>query len=193
MPGKDVRRRIRCANLVALGLRQAGVSCGLDTTREWQRLPNPETSMAEKKSTPWHTSKEHSQHPGAHGPLVGFYQGLSQITNNAAQTSSVDWLLLLACDLPNLQPDVIHGWCGRLAETPLSTVALLPSHPTKGWHPLCGFYRHRCLESLKTFIDKGGRSFQKWLANEDVQPLPVSNPAVLFNCNTPEDLARLHK
>jgi molybdopterin-guanine dinucleotide biosynthesis protein A len=40
---------------------------------------------------------------------------------------------------------------------------------------------------LREFIDQGGTSFQAWLDTAWVQVLPVENPEVLFNCNTPED------
>lgn len=63
------------------------------------------------------------------------------------------------------------------------------AHHAKGWEPLCGFYRRRCLPQLLEFINQGGRSFQQWLKQHSVQVLPVLEPEMLFNCNTPEDLA----
>ncbi|NET52188.1 MAG: NTP transferase domain-containing protein, partial [Merismopedia sp. SIO2A8] len=147
------------------------------------------------------------------GPLVGFYQGFTTILSQ----TNVDWILLLACDLPNLNPAIIQAWSTTLSELPPSTIAALPPHvpiqtlkssnitaqgiihnPTfkrykspKQWHPLCGFYHRRCLHSLEPFIATGGRSFQRWLANEEVRSLPIPNPNLLFNCNTPEDWKRL--
>jgi molybdopterin-guanine dinucleotide biosynthesis protein A len=60
--------------------------------------------------------------------------------------------------------------------------------------PLCGFYRVTVKDSLEKFIANGGRSFQKWLANEAVFPLDISPELaekMFFNCNTPEDFATL--
>ena len=114
-----------------------------------------------------------------HGPLVGFYQGLSKV--------ETEWVLLLACDLPCLSSQELLNWCKYLPKVAEEVMALLPRN-SKGWEPLCGFYRRGCLSSLAKFINGGGRSFQRWLAQEKVQELTVSNPQILFNCNTPEDL-----
>lgn len=117
-----------------------------------------------------------------HGPLVGFAQGLAQI--------ETDWVLLLACDLPQLQVEVLQHWATKLEKTAAEVMALLPRHP-KGWEPLCGFYRCQCLPKLTEFINTGGRSFQRWLAQHPVQELPVSDTQMLLNCNTPADLEQL--
>lgn len=115
----------------------------------------------------------------SHGPLVGFAQGLAQV--------ETDWVLLLACDLPQLQVKVLRDWARGLEKTAEDAIALLPRNP-KGWEPLCGFYRRQCLPMLNEFINQGGRAFQPWLAQYPVQELPVSDSQVLFNCNTPADL-----
>jgi len=126
-----------------------------------------------------------------HGPLVGFAQGLAQV--------QADWVLLLACDLPKLQMEVIQHWMTELLKADPAVMAML-HHNGKNWEPLCGFYRHRCLTQLNAYIAANGaasgaangvRSFQGWLATLNVQPLPSSNHEMFFNCNTPEDLARL--
>ncbi|WP_107668944.1 molybdenum cofactor guanylyltransferase [Cyanothece sp. BG0011] len=113
------------------------------------------------------------------GPLVGFAQALSYV--------KTEWVLLLACDLPNLTIQCIEAWLQQLPETSDHVIACLPRHQ-KGWDPLCGFYRSSCLTSLEGFIEQGGRSFQQWLHPQSVQELLVSDRSVLFNCNTPMDL-----
>ncbi|MEO0870008.1 MAG: molybdenum cofactor guanylyltransferase, partial [Cyanobacteria bacterium J06642_11] len=62
--------------------------------------------------------------------------------------------------------------------------AALPRHLSR-WEPLCGFYHRRCLPALTKAIQQNERSFQKWLANETVVPLQVTDPKMLRNCNTP--------
>ncbi len=116
------------------------------------------------------------------GPLVGFARGLNQV--------KTDWVLLLACDLPKLKVEVLQAWAERLAEVPEEAIATLPKNP-KGWEPLCGFYRRSCLPLLNEFIKDGGRSFQDWLAQHPVVEIPISDWEMLFNCNTPDDIARL--
>ncbi|MGK7930925.1 MAG: molybdenum cofactor guanylyltransferase [Microcystaceae cyanobacterium] len=115
-------------------------------------------------------------------PLTGFLWGLSQV--------STHWCLLLACDLPNLTAESINQWSTYLPQVPNEAIAFLPRHP-KGWEPLCGFYRSQCLTSGQQFVQQGGRSFQRWLQQQTVYPLPVADPQLLFNCNTPQDLAQL--
>ncbi|HAG83305.1 MAG TPA: molybdenum cofactor guanylyltransferase [Cyanobacteria bacterium UBA12227] len=119
-----------------------------------------------------------------HGPLLAFAQGLAQI--------KTDWVLLLACDLPQLQVDILQNWGNELETTSPDAIALLPRHP-KGWEPLCGFYRRQCLPLLAQFINQGGRSFQQWLAQHQVQELSLPNTQILFNCNTPDDLERFNQ
>ena len=116
------------------------------------------------------------------GPLRGFAVGLQYVKQ--------DWVLLLACDLPLLTASVVKQWCQYLPTVSSSAIALLPSS-SKGWEPLCGFYRRSCLSSLKTYLEGGGKSFQSWLSNHTVQELPVSDRQVLFNCNTPEEFKKI--
>jgi molybdopterin-guanine dinucleotide biosynthesis protein A len=122
--------------------------------------------------------------PLTHGPLVGFAQGLAEV--------KTDWVLLLACDLPRLQVEVLQEWADRLDSVEEEALALL-THHAKGWDPLCGFYRRSCLSALTEYINQGGRSFQHWLAQHPVQLLPLPDAQMLFNCNTPADFASLEK
>jgi len=119
-----------------------------------------------------------------HGPLVGFAQGLAQI--------ETDWVLLLACDLPQLQVEVLQLWTQELENIPKDAIAYLSKQP-KGWEPLCGFYRRQCLPKLTQYINAGGRSFQQWLSQHTVQELQVADPQIFFNCNTPADLEVLRE
>ncbi|MBC6421982.1 MAG: molybdenum cofactor guanylyltransferase [Hormoscilla sp. SP12CHS1] len=116
------------------------------------------------------------------GPLVGFVQGLVHVES--------DWVLLLACDLPQLRADVLQDWVVKLTAVQREAIALLVQQEW-GWEPLCGFYRRSCLPELTQFIQQGGRSFQQFLASQTVAELPLGNPEMLFNCNTPADLEEL--
>jgi molybdenum cofactor guanylyltransferase len=116
------------------------------------------------------------------GPLVGFVQGLFEVHTS--------WVLLLACDLPRLDIETVKDWRSQLSKLPKTAVAYLPKRE-QGWEPLCGFYRASCLEKLEDFTLEGGRSFQKWLEHENVVALDCHSTDILFNCNTPEDLAQI--
>ena len=125
-----------------------------------------------------------------HGPLVGFAYGLEHL---AMYSQSVDWVMLLACDLPCLDANTLKAWIKHLPSVQPMAVATLPLH-SKGWEPLCGFYRLSCLSSVQRFADEGGRSFQRWLSAERVESLTLSDCNIremLTNCNTPSDLERL--
>jgi molybdenum cofactor guanylyltransferase len=114
-----------------------------------------------------------------------------------------DWVLLLACDLPNLDGVVLQTWASQLSALPEQAIAYLPRHIGSSsensspkskqpeWEPLCGFYRSTCLKNLEEFISKGSRSFQDWLAQNQVEAIPEVDPRILFNCNTPTDLLRV--
>ncbi|WP_341732784.1 molybdenum cofactor guanylyltransferase [Microcoleus sp. EPA2] len=123
--------------------------------------------------------------PGS-GPLRALSQGLTQITN--------EWILLLACDLPLLDADIIQHWARQLTAVGPSTLAVVPyqNHNSR-WEPLCGFYRQQSLSSLQSFIEKGGRSFQVWLKQIAVVPLPIGEreARMLSNCNTLEEFEKL--
>ncbi|MEM9005114.1 MAG: molybdenum cofactor guanylyltransferase, partial [Cyanobacteria bacterium P01_F01_bin.86] len=97
------------------------------------------------------------------GPLFAFSQALAQI--------QADWILLLACDLPALQADVLHQWQQDLPQVDADAIAYLPQ-TAKGWEPLCGFYRYASLRSLQAYVATGHRSFQPWLNQQAVQAIP---------------------
>ena len=111
-------------------------------------------------------------------PLIGFAQGL--------QLVKTEWVLLLACDLPQLSSFQVKQWSLALATVLPTEIAFLPRH-AKGWESLCGFYRRDCLPSLEAYLAQGGKSFQSWLAQNPVRELSVSDRNCLFNCNTPAD------
>lgn len=145
--------------------------------QRYQEILPSRCILVQEQPLPGETVKE-----SPHGPLVGFSQGLAQV--------QTEWALLLACDLPQLRVDILQNWSLGLEDAPKDAIALLARHP-KGWEPLCGFYRRSCLAVLTEYIDGGGRSFQGWLAQNSVEELPLSDRALLFNCNTPDDLKKI--
>lgn len=115
------------------------------------------------------------------GPLVAFAEALNQL--------SADWVLLLSCDLPALQAEVLSQWKQDLPQISPQAIAYLPRH-ARGGEPLCGFYRDACLPSLQAYVASGGRSFQPWLNQQAVQTIPNVPAEMLVNCNTPAEWAR---
>lgn len=115
------------------------------------------------------------------GPVNGLSEGLEQI---AAQ-----WILLLACDLPLLNVEIIQSWINKLAQIPTSTLALVPQR-SGIWEPMCGFYRKEIKAELDSFLKVGKRSFQELLSGIEVATLDVDDKTdlMLLNCNYPGDL-----
>ncbi len=115
------------------------------------------------------------------GPVNGLSEGLAQI--------SADWILLLACDLPLLNVEILQSWINKLPQIPTSTLALVPQR-SQIWEPMCGFYRKEVKTELDSFLKMGKRSFQELLSGIEVEALNVDEKAdlMLFNCNSPGDL-----
>ncbi|NEQ95854.1 MAG: molybdenum cofactor guanylyltransferase [Cyanothece sp. SIO2G6] len=161
-----------------------------------QRIDNNDTSLT---GVALDKDSKVGQEEYRPGPLIGFYQGFRHILMDHQMSSDEGWLLLLACDLPQLRPDVMQKWQTQLSTTSPSTIAALPTHARKGWQPLCGFYHYRCLSSLADFLASGGQSFQQWFrltkvddqASQRIQALPCPDSTMLFNCNSPKDLANI--
>jgi molybdenum cofactor guanylyltransferase len=121
--------------------------------------------------------------PGNTGPLVALAKGFGMV--------QTPWVLLLACDMPQLDPKVLSGWIAQLPthDSDSTAIAYVPYYQSR-WEPLCGLYKVAGLPMLQTFIQGGGRSFQTWLSQIKAVPLEVndSTASMLYNCNTPEDL-----
>ncbi|HEY9300057.1 MAG TPA: molybdenum cofactor guanylyltransferase [Phormidium sp.] len=119
------------------------------------------------------------------GPLLSLAEGLEKIAS--------EWVLLLGCDMPSLQASILQDWMENLTQIPDETVAVVP-HQQARWEPLCAFYHRSALPDLQQFIQQGGNSFQKWLAQTKVATIPVSQACqeMLWNCNSPMDLEKNH-
>jgi molybdenum cofactor guanylyltransferase len=122
--------------------------------------------------------------PGNAGPLVALAQSL-----DAVQTP---WILLLACDMPQLDPAVLCHWIAQLPrqDSDSAAIAYVPYNQTR-WEPLCGLYNVAAgRAALEAFIAEGGRSFQTWLSRIEAIPIEVDDAIapMLRNCNTPNDL-----
>lgn len=115
------------------------------------------------------------------GPVNGLSEGLEQIY--------ADWILLLACDLPLLDVEIIQSWINKLSQLPISTLALVPRRADI-WEPMCGFYRKEVKTELDIFFKLGKRSFQELLWSIEVEALEVDDETdlMLLNCNYPGDL-----
>jgi molybdenum cofactor guanylyltransferase len=129
------------------------------------------------------------------GPLTALQLTLPQVFASRSQNlGEPEWVLVLACDLPNLSGAVVRAWVEQLENVPAETIAVLPKSEN-GWEPLCGLYHRRSIPLLNQFAATGGRSFQRWLDQSSVRPLVRElewiDRRVFLNCNTPIDLAAI--
>ncbi len=131
------------------------------------------------------------------GPLVAFSQGLEWF-----KSMEIEWVLLLACDLPLLTAEDLACAMADLPKLPAEVDAYLPpaamaakratevpQQKQVNWEPLCGFYRRRCATALDEAVARGVRSFQGWLTELNVAALNHWPAEHLLNCNRPEDWA----
>lgn len=126
-----------------------------------------------------------AEHRTDQGPLVALVQALTQLQEQPE--GSPDWVLVLACDMPNLSAATLSTWRTELAAIPLPYLAYLPQRQHR-WEPLCGFYRMAALGSLQQYaIASQTRSLQGWLNQHPVQPIPSVDDALLANVNTPAE------
>jgi molybdenum cofactor guanylyltransferase len=117
------------------------------------------------------------------GPLVALAKGF--------ETVQTPWVLLLACDMPQLNLTVLRDWIEPLLTQDLEStvIAYVPYYQSR-WEPLCAFYKTTGRPALEAFIAEGGRSFQTWLRHIEAVPIQVDDAIapMLLNCNTPVDL-----
>jgi molybdopterin-guanine dinucleotide biosynthesis protein A len=130
------------------------------------------------------------------GPLVALGDALGKICTEG--DIAPDWVLALACDLPNLSAAVLSRWRQALVDLAPDVVAYLPQRDDR-WEPLCGFYRAAAGDSMRQYGESGGRgsktgskgrSLQAWLHQQSVVAIPSVEDRLLVNLNTPADWAQ---
>jgi molybdopterin-guanine dinucleotide biosynthesis protein A len=116
---------------------------------------------------------------GSEGPLIGILSAMQRFPD-------ADWLVL-ACDLPRLDPATLnHLLSSRIAgETFLSYRSEFDGLP----EPLCALYATGAMAILQQAQVDGIRCPRKVLIRNDCRLLDPVSPRALDNANTPEDWA----
>ena len=114
---------------------------------------------------------------GVAGPLAGILAGL--------RATRSDGLLVLANDLPFIQPDDLL----RLVDAAANALAVAYRSPVDGRpEPLCALYSKGCCRPLEAFVASGGRSPRAFLARTaGVKLIEIPDPGRLANINTPDE------
>ncbi|MBT8101065.1 MAG: molybdenum cofactor guanylyltransferase [Gammaproteobacteria bacterium] len=121
--------------------------------------------------------------------IVDRYSGIGPVAGILSAMEShpqSDWLVV-ACDLPNIDPVTLRHLIDNSSETqPFS--AYRSSHDDLP-EPLCAIYRAGSDAILRQFIDDGVVCPRKILIRSDTCLLEQLRPESLDNINTPDDLS----
>lgn len=119
--------------------------------------------------------------PEPDGPLGALVSGLEAVRH--------DWCLLLPCDLPFADAEVVEGLRQRAAATAADAVVL---QDASGLQPFHGLYRtHPTRSALTDWVAGGGRSLRGLLERLNVEAVPAAEDAPsLLDVDTPADLQR---
>ena len=129
-------------------------------------------------------------------PGLGPVGGLSTALH-WARDEGFDGVLLLACDLPLVPPNLLRAIADRFD----GSCAIIPESPGPlGLEPLCAAYPVSCLAAVDEASGLPDRSMATLLAGLTVRPVPLLDvsalgaPAELFlNVNRPEDRERAER
>jgi len=115
------------------------------------------------------------------GPLAGIEAAL--------RVTAADWNLIVACDMPALDPSLL----GKLFEACLAggnADGALPAYADGRVEPLCGVYHRRCHPSIRAALEAGVRKVTDSLGTLEIRYVGVASDAPFANLNTPEDLRK---
>jgi molybdopterin-guanine dinucleotide biosynthesis protein A len=117
-------------------------------------------------------------YPGE-GPLGGILTAL--------ESSTADWNLIVACDMPGLQVDFLRSLLDAAGHCEAD--ALVPVGPNGRLEPLCAVYHRNSRQGLSTAFARGVRKIAAALEEVRRVTWTVSEVSCFQNVNTPEDWA----
>jgi molybdopterin-guanine dinucleotide biosynthesis protein A len=117
-------------------------------------------------------------YPGE-GPLGGILSAL--------RSSTADWNLIVACDMPELELALLRQLLD--AADSCGGDALVPAGPSGRLEPLCAAYHRKALGCLEAAFARGVRKMATALEEIDTVIWPVPELSCFQNVNTPEEWA----
>ena len=121
-------------------------------------------------------------------PGMGPLGGLDAALRRAAR-HGYDGVLLVACDLPLLTPDLVERVAASLGEH----AAVAPAREGGGVEPLCAAYRVEILPVVERRLGEDDRSLHalfREVGGHVLLPAGAPGPDPFLNVNTPDELAR---
>jgi molybdopterin-guanine dinucleotide biosynthesis protein A len=124
------------------------------------------------------------------GPLGGI---ITALQHTAATDRSVEWNLILSCDMPFLTAEWLAFLADHARDSDKEIQVILP-HSAHGPEPLCACYRTSAAAPLKNVFDRGVRKVTQALKevrtevlDESVWKRFDSAGRLFWNMNTPAD------
>ena len=103
----------------------------------------------------------------------------------ALRSTSVDWNLILACDMPSVHPDLFEALFKAARHS--GPDCIVPSTRDGQVHPLCAVYHRKAGRALERSLQSGVLSVVEALQSVRTRFLPVQDDEWLRNVNTPAD------
>jgi molybdopterin-guanine dinucleotide biosynthesis protein A len=130
------------------------------------------------------------------GPLGGI---ITALQHTAATDRSIEWNLILSCDMPFLTAEWLKFLVDHAHASPPEIQVILP-HSAHGPEPLCACYRTSAADPLKNVFDRGVRKVTQALQqvrtevlDESVWKRFDSAGRLFWNMNTPADFAEAQR
>jgi len=118
-------------------------------------------------------------YPGE-GPLGGILSALAH--------SRADWNLIVACDMPGVQPDFLSRLLDRADSGACD--AVIPVGPSRQMEPLCAAYHRNARTGMEAAFRRGIRKIALALVEIPAEMWQVPEELSCFqNVNTPDDWA----
>lgn len=113
------------------------------------------------------------------GPLAALEALLAAFAEPA---TSPDWLLVVACDMPRLDPSLLRALCAARAP---EVDAVVPRVDGRA-QPLHALYHRRALTSVRAALDAGRLAATRLLDDLTVRWLDLPDATSFTNLNTPQ-------
>ncbi len=110
------------------------------------------------------------------GPVAGMEAAL--------RSTTADWNLIVACDMPALDASVLNSLFIGDGD------CVIPRYPNGKTEPLCSVFHRRCHAHIRHCIENGIRRVVDATAGLAIRYVPVTGTEAFTNLNTPEDVRR---
>jgi molybdopterin-guanine dinucleotide biosynthesis protein A len=118
------------------------------------------------------------------GPLAGIVSG--------ACVAQHAWLLICACDMPELPKDLFYRLALSRAQWPDKHIFV--AHDGVQVQPLCMLLHRPAVASIQCSLERGQRSVKQWLEQQDYKIINFADEAAAFsNINNEEQRRSLEK